>query len=309
MIEDVTYKKVSNQIDEWLGFRQDEWFRRENLWAHFGLSNRPDNAKWKHYIAVKLNNEVVAGVLEKNNDKFRLVDKSLDEIHWQDLTGTETLDIKYPLGLEKFVKTYPKSPIIIAAPPGWGKTAFLMNCALLNMNYPQGVYVWSNDLTGVELYERLSNSGFEIPNPAPFKIFERSNHFGDVVGMNPDAIHIIDYLDLNQDLFMVGKEIDDIYHKLGNGVAFIGIQRNPFNKSNDYGYGGVFSAKRAKLYLSIDTKREMGRMVNTLKIVKARGWADKTFNPNGQVFNFSIRNGIQLNRLNAEEQQEEVEMG
>ena len=37
---------------------------------------------------------------------------------------------------------------------------------------------------------------------------------GDVVGMNPDAIHIIDYLDLNQDLFLVGKEIDDIYQKL-----------------------------------------------------------------------------------------------
>ena len=199
---------------------------------------------------------------------------------------------------------------MVAAPPGWGKTAFLMNVALLNMNYPKGVFVWSNDLTDVEIFERLKNSGVEIPNPAPFKIFERMAHFADVIKMNPDGIHIVDYLDLNQDLFMVGKEIDDIYQALGRGVAFIGLQKNPFNKGNPYGYGGVFSAKRAKLYLSIDTKKEGTQISNTLTIVKARGWADKGFNPNGQVFNFTIKSGIRLQRLDEPEDeiQEKAEM-
>lgn len=304
-MEDTSYGNVSRGIDDWLELHRDEWFRREDIWAHFGLNKLQEGTQWKKYVAVKLNNEVKAGILEKNNTKFRIIDTTLDEINWMEAKDKKPIEIRYPLGLESFVKTYPQSIITVAAPPGWGKSAYLFNVALCNMDFPHGVYIWSHDLSDVEIWERIEQSGFEIPNPPPFKIYERMGNFKDVVGLYPDALHIIDYLSLDADrLYMVDRELKGISEKLKGGVAFVGLQKHPNAKLP---YGGTFAEMKPKLTLVIETKVEYGNKFNILRIHKCRGRQDPDFDPVGMEFKFKIRRGIRLERLDEPEDEAEIQ--
>jgi hypothetical protein len=65
---------------------------------------------------------------------------------------------------------------------------------------------------------------------------------------------------------------------------------NTTQYQNDYGYGGVFTVKKARLYLSIDRSTAMPGF-NILKVVKAKSWLDPAINPNGKEFAFKLVQG------------------
>ena len=272
---DPSYKELSARIDEWLP-HTDGWFTSDDVDRQFNI--RTTDGKRRRWQVLE---NRVGTVLEKRGNKYRLIDTRMDEIDWQNADTANSIELKWTFMLEQYIKIYPKSIIIVAGVSGSGKTAFIYDFILKNMYHPMGVVLFTNDMGPEEIFERLSKSGITIPQPAPFRIFERFDKFSDVI--YPDMINIIDYLDLNTELYMIGQEIDDIAKKLQSGMALIAIQKKA---ENNLGIGGVFSLKRSKVYLTMNP--------GELTIEKSRSRADPRVNPKGKKVKFKLVDGIKF---------------
>jgi hypothetical protein len=281
-----TYKLVFNEIEQFLSTAGDYPFTAGQIDKQFNYQSREaKNDRW--HVLDKL---VKANRLEKLGvGKYRQPNCQLSEINWWEANVQDTVKVTWPLELEKYVKTYHKSINIVAGAPGAGKTAFLLDFILRNMNNPMGLAHFTNDMTSEEIKERFSNADVPIPTPPPFKTFDRADNFGEVVV--PDKINVIDYLDLNSELYLIGDEIEKIYQKLNGGIAVIGIQKKPYQ---ELGIGGIYSEKRAKLYFSLDTIKEGYSLYHKLTIPKARGRVIPEINPKLIEVRFQLDHGIRF---------------
>ena len=181
------------------------------------------------------------------------------------------------------VRILPKSLIILAGSSGAGKTALLYNIVYMNMNDFE-IHLFSNSEMGeMQIEERFNAIDPNIPDPLPFETWRREDNFADVI--KPDAINVIDYLDLDNEVFMIGYELKKIIQKLNKGVAIVAIQKPP---GRDLGYGAGYSVKSASLYLAMDGPK--GRGPGKLKIVKARERAISDVDPLGKTWGFRLDN-------------------
>lgn len=223
---------------------------------------------------------------------FWRIDTEAPEIDWQSADPKNVIPLKFPFGLEEYVKIFPKSIIIIAGEKESCKTQFCYEFLLMNMHHPLGIDLYNSETGKEQMKERLENFDYEIPTPAPFKVFERYDNFGDII--NPNRISVVDYLDMNSEFYEVGEEVDKVFRRL-NAVALIGLQIPPPTKTivrgvekwihRDLGYGGGSSAKRAILYLTLWST---GARIKLLKIKYCKTRANPKVDPNNMQWTFSV---------------------
>ncbi len=233
-------------------------FNARQMWNELDIRT-PEG---KSYARVCLNRLAESGVIAKTgvDGTYRRVDNEKKVMEWEDVDPGKFLPIRLPFGIQDHCRIYPKSIIILAGSKNEGKTAFLLKCMALNMGM-FGVDFFNSE-TGAEQF-KLRCAPLNIPRPAPFKVYERYDNFADVI--DPERLSIIDYLDLNSEVYLVGTEIDRIYQKLTTGCAIIGLQKPPPTKmmvrgvervvERDLAYGGGFTAKRAVLYISLGSHK------------------------------------------------------
>lgn len=286
--DDKTYRQVKQDIDQFLSCANGQSFTSNQLDAQFLIKTR-DAKRYRWQILEQYTKD---GQLQKlATGKYKKPLTTSEEINWQSADIEDVLQVKWPLELEKYIKTYHQSIAIVAGDPGSGKTALLENFALRNMYYSDGLVLFSNDMTKEEIKERMLNAGISIPEPPPFKTWECYSDFQDHGEFKPNGINVIDYLDLNSELYMIGEEIEKIYRKLKRGMALIAIQKKP---GQSIGIGGVFSWKRPKIYLSLGTVSDSGELFHKLCIEKCRGRADPKVNPRGMFWKFKLIGGIKF---------------
>jgi hypothetical protein len=217
------------------------------------------------------------GFVERHPSKngwYRMVDTQCEEIDFLNTTG-DALDIRYPFQIEKYVKTQEKNIIIDAGEPNSGKTAFELNFAEMNMDKHE-VHYFSSEMGALELKDRLLK--FNRPLDSwRVKFKERASNFADVIV--PNAINIIDFLEVHDEFYKIGGLIKDIYDKLTTGIAVIAIQKN---RGTDFGLGGMRSLEKARLYLAMEPGK--------IRIVKGKNWASQV-NPNGLECGFKLIQG------------------
>jgi len=269
-------------VEQWVALVSGS-FSVRSIWAELGI----ESVEGKQHLRVILRRLETKGIIRSTSQDgtYRRVDDALKVMDWQKADPQKVVPLKFPFGLENFSRIYPKSIVIVAGSKNTGKTAFLYNFIKLNMNqFPLDLF---NSETGPEqMVERFRP--LEIPNPAPFQVYERYDQFADVV--HPDHISVIDYLDLNSEVYLVGAEIDAIYRKLNTGVAVIGLQKPPPTTilvkgvkktiDRDLAYGGAFTAKRAVLYITMGS--------NKLKLLYVKTPKNPKVNPNNMTFSFTI---------------------
>lgn len=274
-------KLTQSVIEGWLTLVSGRFNTRE-IWEEVGVVSQEGKA---HLRVILLRLEQEGKIISLGGGYYRKVDDRLEVMDWQGADPGKTIELKFPFGIEQFVKLYPKSIVIVTGDKNVGKTAFLYNFIVMNMD--SFVIDLFNSETGKEqMRERFDY--FDIPSPAPFNTYERYDNFADVI--NPDRISVIDYLDLNSEVYLVGEEIDRIFRKLKNGVAIIGLQKPPpivtYIKgvkkvvSRDLAYGGGFSAKRAVLYITMGNNR--------LKLVYVKTPRNKSINPDNKQWSFKF---------------------
>ena len=213
---------------------------------------------------------------------------------WENANPDNIVPLLFPFGEHEFVKVFPKSIIIVAGSKQAGKTEYLYEFIKLNKDkYILDLY---NSETGAEqMKERFDSLGI-TPSPT-FNVYERYDNYADVIV--PDHISVIDYLDMNSEVYLVGTEIDAIFRKL-TGVAVIGLQKPPpsviYTKTGqkkvierDLAYGGGFTAKRAVLYITMGS--------NKLKLLHVKTPKQKRTNPNNMTWSFSFSDEGQFTNI------------
>ena len=270
------YKAVSARIEaDWYPYHQYEWFTQDYICRHFDWREPPS----RQAVSRKLyhdSTEKTAPLLEKKNRTYRIIDRNVEEMDWQSANPENVIKLKFPFGIEQYAKMFPKSVVVVAGSKNAGKTGFLYRTIIMNMN-KFNIDLYNSETGSEQMKERLNGFDIEIPQPAPFRTFERYDNFADVI--DPTHISVIDYLDLDSEVYMVGAEINKIWQKLTTGIAIIGLQKPP---GRDLAYGGAYSAKRAVLYIVLDN--------NKLKLKYVKNPAQKGVNPNNMQWTFQWDN-------------------
>jgi len=224
------------------------------------------------------------GLIERHGGRrgcFRRVEKDSEIIDFATADCSTIFDLRWPapFHLERLVKLYPKNIIVVAGASNAGKTGLLLNVVRENMGRHRIIY-FSSEMGAEELRLRLEK--FQVPISSwRFEARERSANFPDVVV--PDAVNIIDYLEVTKDFYEVGGEIKKIFDQLTTGIGIIAIQKK---EGQDLGRGGGFTLEKSRLYISM----EQGE----LKIIKGKNWAKPGMNPNGKVFKFKMVDGCKF---------------
>lgn len=297
------YQELSRSIDEWLS-TYDAPFDTEKVWRQFNVITRAG----KQNVHKVLGERVKSGLLEFKFGKYRKVDTVRKTIDFRSANSKNFVPLKFPkalignttFGLEKLVRLFPKSIVCIAGVKGGTKTGFCLNMARENMNSPELsdyfcngtnnkpyteepiVAYFSNELSKEELRDRLESfgDGLDMWN---IIAEERYDNFADVI--YPDKINIIDALEINMEAYRVADLIDAIHQKLNKGIAVIAMHKN-FNA--EYAAGGIYSAKKARLYLIMQG--------NTLKIKHSKKTVDgKT--AEGRCWSFQIVDGAKFTNI------------
>ncbi len=270
-------RSVMDDVKNWCDM-QSGFFTTHELCVGLGLNTRHE----KNAAYIALNRLKKENIIEKYGNKagcYRRVDSEIDEMNWED-APTKDLSIDYPLGIHELVKTYPTNIVIVAGTSNSGKTSLLLDLARRNANkFP--IHYFNSEMGLSELKMRLDlfeNADRELWKK--IKFYERGDNFDDVI--KPDAINIIDYLEVLDDFWKVGASIKAIHNKLKNGIAIIALQKN---KGAELGRGGSLGLEKPRIYLSM----EFGKVT----IAKAKNWRT-TENPNGKSIQFKIAGGWKI---------------
>jgi len=248
---------TTSVVKEWLTLVSGIFDVRE-IWAELNITTAPGKSKLR-VILFRFEQEGLLANL--GSGKYRKVDNEKRKIDWQSANPENWLPLFLPFDIHDYARIYPKSVIIVAGSKNEGKTSFLLETLQLNVNGCLPIDLYNSETGPEQLKVRLDPMGF--PNPAPFNVYERYDNFADII--EPEHLSIIDYLDFNSDVYLVGTEIDKIFRKLTKGVAIIGLQKPPPSKTivkgvekvieRDLAYGGGFTAKRAALYISLSAHK------------------------------------------------------
>jgi hypothetical protein len=229
---------------------------------------------------------VQRGILENVRNKsgqYRTVNGDLRKINLSDTSDLlGELPIEFPLGVDAWIKPMPHTVYIIAGETDAGKSAYLMQFA--KMNYQRiPVHYYSSEMGKAEFLDRLQYFWSDAGTAKGMHFYERSEAFQDAIKRNPNHIHIIDYLELFDNFYLMAEEINKIEKALKNGIAFIALQKMP---GRDSGLGGERTKNLPRLYLSMSPGK--------LKITKAKNWRNPKSNPNGQVIKYKLIDGCKF---------------
>jgi hypothetical protein len=222
------------------------------------------------------------GIIESTNaiDIYKIIDKQIHHITIPE-EDIKPMNLKFPLGIESLTNLYNGNIAVIAGTSNAGKTAFCLNFAKLNMDKYKVVYQ-SSEMDGQELKIKLNGFGISMDIfRDKIEWIKKGSDWWDVI--NPDAINIIDFMEIYDNFYEVGGWIKKIFDKLSTGICLIALQKR--DSKTDDGRGGAITREKARLYLSMDYGR--------LKIVKAKHWAGGS-NPNGLYCPFELEKGIIL---------------
>jgi hypothetical protein len=273
-------RNLSRDMKEFIGVT-DGYFNVKDLYKSLNIVTSEDQGTVRTALCRLKKDGYIAKSGKKDGEYIR-IDRELKEIDWAN-APTDEYKITLPLMLNSIVSIYPRNIIVIGGFNNSGKTCFALDVARHNQDKHQVRY-FSSEMGDSELKLRLSKWEGIKPDEWKVKFFERSSDFPGVI--EPDALNIIDYLEINDEFWKVGQVFTDIYERLRNGIAVVCIQKNA---GTDYGRGGTFGAEKPRLYLSMD--RVDNR--NVCKIVKAKNWKG-TSNPNGKEMYLKIVQGWKI---------------
>ena len=280
-INEGQYKLISNMVSTWLELHKGETFDLEAICRQLNITDKDR----RNLVTIKLAYEIKHKNLEKSNRVYRYIDNTIKYIDWINVNTTEALPILWPdgndgtqFGFDGRITISPGDIIVIAGVSNTGKTTFCQNFLWKNMDL-MPCTMMGNEITPSKFKRRVGNMTWANPLRADgspkFELIERRENWKDII--RPNNINIIDWINLGDNFYEIGKIIEGIQSRLNDGIALIALQKDP-NKT--MGMGGNFGQHLASLYLTMD--------FNRLTIIKAKEWHD--YDPNNKMYGFTITN-------------------
>ena len=273
-------RNLSEEIREWISVTSGDISVTE-CDKELEIVTKRDKAN-RRKILQRLVEEGLIKRIENRVGIFRVIENTCEEIDFLS-APTEEINLSLPLGLSDHFKAYRKNIIVFAGDQDAGKTALLLNIIKDNMHKHE-IHYFSSEMAETEMRTRLELFPDLTLQDWKFKAHERSDHFADVI--RPDALNIIDYLEIDDAFYQVSGKLRAIHDKLNNGVAIIALQKSP---GQEIGRGGSFSVEKPRLYVSISNDYPG----HTAKIVKCKNWRTSE-NPNGLTRHFKLYQGYSI---------------
>lgn len=287
-------KEAQIKVDSALkrgGKRDRRWEAEVTEWVHDTSGYFSLNACYSDLGAFSVNEKSsVRNTLKRLKDKgvieshplksgfYRRFELECEPLDWRN-APTNDVDIKFPFDIHKKVKIFKSNIIVVAGFKSAGKTAFLLNFIKLNMNEHE-IHYFNSEMGSSELRLRLGLFADIKESEWNFKSWERKSNFAEVI--KPNKINVIDYIEITDNHWMIGKYLQDIDAKLGEGIAIVALQK-PWGR--DIARGGESSLDKPRLYLAMNP--------GEIKIVDAKNWRG-TDNPNGEVMEFKLFSGSEF---------------
>lgn len=285
---------LTAKINEWVkaNVRPGCTFKRSELYSEFSCVG--ENLK----LAVR---GVLAGLCEqgiieltgKANGVYRLKDNNLVRMDIKNTTAN-FFEMKWPLGIENLARMLPKNIAIIAGAKSSGKSAMMLNVALMNKDVHRVRYI-SSEMAENELRFRLDH--FKTPEGLPLPIsawdnvefYYKSSGFADMV--IPDGLNIVDFMEIHDNFWRIGAMISEVFDKLTSGVAVIGVQKA---RGKKFGRGAEFTQEKARIYITLDRQQIGGRA----KLVEVKTPVNMAENPRGSVCDYKLYGGCNFHIIN-----------
>lgn len=264
---------ISEEVTKWVAVTSG-YFSVTDCYTQLHLVTKQQ----KTATRVALHRLLEKGILERHSQRngvYRRIEIECEEIDWRN-APTEDLDLNWPLGLSALVRIYPGNIIVVAGVQNCGKTTFLLNFIKRNMHNNQ-IHYFNSEMGATELRLRLQKFEDVSLDDWKMKVWERSGNFADVI--KPDAVNVIDFLEIHEDFWKVGGMLKDIHNRLRKGIAVVALQKS---KEKEVGRGGDMGLEKPRLYLAMDS--------GIIKIVKCKNWQGKQ-NPNGLSRTFKLVQG------------------
>lgn len=223
----------------------------------------------------------------RKNGSYRPVSDAAPEIDW--LHAKEAYEsIKLPLGIHNVAGITQRSLILVAGETNTGKSYLSMLIAHMNLRVNGGAYdeinFWNSETTPGAIRANAKRISADVAQWKGLSIRERTEDFHHVI--KPDGLNIIDYLQIEDDFYLVGKKIKLIFDVLNTGICFIFIQKN---KGNELGIGGAFTQHKPALGLTLSERHgivacKITKLKFPLRFPNAEGMeCDFKFNPQGGI--------------------------
>ncbi len=244
-------RNFQQEVTDTVNFRTPGLISIGDIYADLKITDAGDKSACRSAI----NRLVTRGYIEKvdggRSGTYRLIDNSADETKFLTEPKGE-FKIHLPLELHSMCKIFPQNIIVVAGSKSSGKTAFLLNIALENQNKHSVVYL-NSEMGDEEFTDRMIRLGCNSPADIKFKCYRKSSNYHDLIN-GDNAIYIIDFLEIHDKFYEIGKSIKQIHDKLRDGIAIIAIQmKSAVNLTGErLGRGGDFSKEVSRLYLSLD---------------------------------------------------------
>lgn len=255
-------------------------FLATQMYAELGMTTRQDKKAADQSLR-RLSEKNLVTECGEQRGCWRPVQNTLERINWREADPDDIIPMKWPLGIEQHFTLYPTNVIILAGEKNSGKTAYCLNTAYMNVNLPYPINYFSSEMAAQELAVRIRM----FPNQ---DVFDRINFYPlnveavvDVI--DPDAINIVDFLEVEDEFWKIARRIRQMWQKLRKGIVLVAIQKDADAR---YGRGKAFSAEKARVYITM-TKR-LNMTLEEIKNFKGDVKPDGKvipymFGPNGSI--------------------------
>jgi len=226
---------------------------------------------------------VLMNFIERHASKRGMYRRKETELEIMDFKNVdaEPVDLWLPFELSDYVEIYPGNMIMIAGMKSSGKTAIMLNMVYENQR-GWDVHYFNSEMGAKEMRKRLDLFPYTSIDQWKFSAYRRSENFGDAIPGGEDKLILIDFLEIHDEFYAVGKALKAIHDNLKGAIAVVAIQKNP---GVEVGLGGWRSAEVSRLYLSMDKGK--------VKITDAKNYRTEK-NPNGWVRYFKLSLGCQI---------------
>lgn len=226
---------------------------------------------------MKKENKIIG--IQGKNGWFRRVESEVIYADYVNVTPS-WITLEMPLGISNIVKFSPRAIIIVAGSTNAGKTTFLLNIVKAN-NYK--FFYFNSEMSTNKFRGRLDDFGLPVEFwNEKMKMIERVSNIADAI--QPNDINIIDYLESDWEKpWLAGNKIREIFDKLDQGIAIIGLQKK---RDAPFPRGGEGTLEKAQFAIGLDFKS--GANFHTAEILKAKEPATK-FNPNFCICDFTYK--------------------
>jgi len=218
------------------------------------------------------------GLIERDGKKYgkwRIIDRSVMEQCWWEDDG-QPLPLKFPLGVEMFVRIFPGNLILLEGQKSQGKSAYALEFCRLNHELFGGKALYQNvEMSNSELVQRfLSYQQEDVMSLDDWRnaitVIRQTGDWWDKI--EPDGLNVVDYLVEYEKAYMIAEFVWKIHQALKNGIALVTVQRDPYKP---YPVGGRGVRDIPRLVLSL--------MKHRLRIEDAKSFEPTYGNPSGLV--------------------------